>query len=59
MGIRIPDNSGPFRKAEAAGIFLLALALTTLTFVVPFPFALLAGIPAYFCWWVLLGNLFV
>lgn len=59
MSIRIHNSDPePTTKRGAGFTLLAAIGLTTLTFFIPWPAALLSGIPAYICWWCLFGDLF-
>lgn len=59
MGIRIHNSDPEPMTKRGAGFTLLAtIGLTALTFIIPWPAALLSGIPAYICWWCLFGDLF-
>ena len=59
MGIRIHNSDPePMTKRGAGFTLLAAISLTALTFLIPWPVALLTGIPAYICWWCLFGDLF-
>lgn len=59
MGIRVHNSDPEPMTKRGAGVTLLAaIGLTALTFVIPWPAALLSGIPAYICWWCLFGDLF-
>ena len=59
MSIKIKQGDPEPMTRRGAGITLLAaIGLTVLTFIIPWPAALLSGIPAYICWWCLFGDLF-
>lgn len=58
MSIRVKGGDPePMTKRGAGFTLLAAISLTALTFLIPWPAPLLTGIPAYICWWCLLGDL--